>query len=99
MRETIAREASFLELVEFVAYKSEVMNSMYGKLVWSTHAIGMEKNVITQRRKPAVLNTVPTNKGHSRRTGRYPMTMCLYCKYIHQLAECKDFQNLLIRRE
>ena len=79
VRETTGRKASFRELVEFVAYKSEVMNSMYGKLDWSTRVIGTEKNVTTQRRKLAVLYTVSTKKGHSSRTGRYLTTMCLYC--------------------
>jgi len=102
IRERTGREAGFREMVEFIGYKAEVMNSMYAKLDWSGKAIGnrssmMEKDATPHKRRPAVLNTVKgKGQGLSDTADAKPMSQCLYCsKENHRLAMCKEFQKLL----
>ena len=94
MRESTGREAGFHELVEFIVHKSEVMNSMYGKMEWGNRTTAETKRTsATYKQKPTILSTVKA-EDQSRETRTKPKISCVYCKEDHRLPDCKEFQRL-----
>ena len=97
MKERTGREAGFRKLVQFVVYKAEVKNSIHGRMDWSNRINTTERRPVTQKRKPAVFNTI---KEQPKNFEPKPTNVCLYCKKSqHDRIKSKDFQNLTYQEE
>ena len=85
------KQAKFPELVEFVRRESDEVNSLYGKVFYST-----KRPLISsppRNKRNAVFSAATTNNDR-------PMQSfaCLFCKKSHSLNKCRDFTELSRRR-
>ena len=94
LRERTGREAGFHKLIEFIVHKSEVMNSMYGKMEWGNRTTAETKRTsATYKQKPTILSTVKA-EDQSCESRSKPKISCVYCKEDHRLPDCEEFQRL-----